>query len=96
MSDRVLEGFIRVVTHPGIYVDPDPVDAAIEVTRLLTDRTNCVRVNPGARQWDLFIDLVSSTGAVGNSVPDAWLAALAIESAPNGSPGTGDSPASPA
>lgn len=80
MSKRVVEGFIRIVTHPGIYPEPDPVAGAVEFAESLVDQSNCVRVEPGPRQWELFLELVTQTGAKGNSVSDAWLAALAIES----------------
>ena len=34
----------------------------------------------GGRHWDIFTRLCDETDARGNLVPDAWLAALAIES----------------
>lgn len=80
VSERVLEGFIRVVTHPRIFADPDSIEDAIAFARSLTSRENCVRVTPGDRQWNLFLELAESTGATGNLVADTWLAALAIES----------------
>lgn len=80
MADRVVEGFIRIVTHPGAFKKPAPVTAAVEFAEELTGRSNCVRVRPGERQWGLFLELVVATDATGNSVSDAWLAALAIES----------------
>ncbi|MFI5265845.1 MAG: PIN domain-containing protein, partial [Chloroflexota bacterium] len=35
---------------------------------------------PGPRHWDIFTSLCTRAGATGNLVPDAYLAALAIES----------------
>jgi len=80
MANRVIEGFIRIVTHPGAFKKPAPTAVAIEFAEVLTSRENCVRVDPGKRQWEIFIDLLRKTDASGNAVPDAWLAALAIES----------------
>ena len=80
ISDRVLEGFIRIVTHPRAFANPDPLGDAIAFVEGLTSRTNCVHVNPGVRQWKLFLELATLTNAAGNSVADTWLAALAIES----------------
>ncbi len=80
IADRVLEGFIRVVTHPGGFQNPDTVEAAVEFTEALSSASNCVRVKPAERQWDLFLELAAATGPAGNAVSDAWLAALAIES----------------
>jgi predicted nucleic acid-binding protein len=39
-----------------------------------------VRVEPGPRHWDIFARLCTQNRARGNLVPDAYLAALAIES----------------
>ncbi len=80
MSQRVLEGFIRVVTHPRVFNKPTRLGAAVEFVASLAGRENCVRISPGARQWGLFLDLAKETEAAGNAVADAWLAALAIES----------------
>lgn len=80
MADRVLEGFIRVVTHPGGFPNPDPVEDAVEFAEAVSSPPNCVRIKPGDRQWDLFLELAATTSAAGNAVSDAWLAALAIES----------------
>lgn len=79
MADRVMEGFVRITTHPRIFNIPSPVEAALEFCATLTGRENCVRVNPGPRHWGLFLDLALATNATGNDVADAWLAALAIE-----------------
>ena len=80
VADRVIEGFVRIVTHPGGFDHPEPAPSALEFVEMLLSRDNCVRVNPGPLQWEIFVNLVRETGAVGNSVSDAWLAALAIES----------------
>lgn len=40
----------------------------------------CTVKPPGPRHWKLFTDLCRRAGAKGNLVPDAYLAALAIES----------------
>lgn len=80
LSELVLSGFIRIVTHPRIYKVPTTLDDALRVVGRLRDQPNCVVVNPGARHWEIFIRLCRSVGAKGNLVPDAFLAALAIES----------------
>jgi toxin-antitoxin system PIN domain toxin len=80
LCERVLEGFLRVVTHPQIFDAPDSIESAIEYVEDLTDRENCVIITPGARQWSIFLRLAADAGATGNAVSDSWLAALAIES----------------
>jgi toxin-antitoxin system PIN domain toxin len=80
VSDHVLAGFLRVVTHPRVFHPPAPLDAALAFAHAFRDRPNAVPVQPGARHWGIFTRLCESADARGNLVPDAWLAALAIES----------------
>jgi uncharacterized protein len=80
ISDLVLSGFLRVVTHPRVFDPLSPLNEALTFTGDLRTRPNCVRVVPGPRHWDLFVSLCRRGGAYGNLVPDAYLAALAIES----------------
>lgn len=80
MSDLLLSGFLRVVTHPRIFQEPTPLEVALTFVREVRDRPNCVLVSPGARHWDIFTNLCNVAGARGNLIPDAYLAALAIES----------------
>lgn len=80
MSDLVLSGFVRVVTHPRVFSPPSPLEAALEFAEQVRGQPNCVPITPGARHWDIFAGLCSAAGVKGNLVPDAYLAALAIES----------------
>ena len=80
ISDLVLSGFVRVVTHPRIFNPPSPLIDALAFTAALRTRPNCVPIAPGPRHWDLFASLCRRADARGNLVPDAYLAALAIES----------------
>jgi uncharacterized protein len=80
LSDLVLSGFLRVVTHPRIFRTPTPMPRAIEFANALRDAPGCTRVEPGERHWELFERLCRLAGVRGNLVPDAWFAALAIES----------------
>lgn len=80
MVSIVLSGFLRTVTHPRVFPMPTPLDAALEFTEKLTSSQACLMVNPGPRHWDIFVSLCRAADARGNLVPDAYLAALAIES----------------
>lgn len=80
MADLVLSGFLRVVTHPRVFSPPSPLSDALAFASALRERPNCVPVAPGPRHWALFASLCDRTGARGNLIPDAYLAALAIES----------------
>ncbi len=79
MSDLVLSGFLRVVTHPRVFSPPSPIGHALDFAAALRDHPNCTRVTPGARHWEIFARLCREAGVKGNLVPDAFLAALAIE-----------------
>ena len=80
VSDHVLAGFLRVATHPRVFHPPAPLEAALGFAAAFSDRPNAARVAPGGRHWEIFTRLCRDAGARGNLVPDAWLAALAIES----------------
>lgn len=80
MSDLVLSGFLRIVTHPRVFRDPTPLDTALAFAAEVRDRPNCVSVSPGERHWEIFVRLCRAVGARGSLIPDAYLAALAIES----------------
>jgi hypothetical protein len=79
VSPLVLSGFLRVVTHPRVFTEPSSVDHALSFARALLDAGGAVTVEPGPRHWSIFQDLCRRTDARGNLVPDAYLAALAIE-----------------
>lgn len=80
MSELVLSGFLRVVTHPQIFRTPTPIGTALEFVRAVVDAPTCVRVRPGPRHLGLFEQLCLDVGATGNTIPDAYHAALAVES----------------
>jgi hypothetical protein len=80
VSDLVLSGFVRVVTHPRIFSPPEPLEAALGFASGLKSRANVVPVAPGGRHWSIFERLCREGGVRGSLVADAYLAALAIES----------------
>jgi toxin-antitoxin system PIN domain toxin len=79
VADLVLSSFLRIATHPRIFNPPTPLDAALAFAAALRGQPNCALVAPGPRHWEIFTQLCRETGATGNLVPDAYLAALAIE-----------------
>ena len=80
VSDLVLVGFLRIVTHRRIFEKPTSFETARSFTEEIRSAPNCVLVRPGPRHWEIFVRLCKDAGAKGNLVPDAYLAALAIES----------------
>ena len=80
MSDLVLSDFVRVVTHPRVFDPPSTIEQALAFVDDVRNQPNCVPVSPGPRHWSVFAKLCRTAGVKGNLVPDAYLAALAIES----------------
>lgn len=79
VCDLALSGFLRIVTHPKVFVDPSPLDAALAFANQIREQSNCVVIVAGERHWSIFNQLISTVRAKGNLVPDAYFAALAIE-----------------
>lgn len=79
MADLVLSGFVRIVTHPKIFDTPLPVEDALTAAEAIRQRPNCVTLQPSPRHWSIFTDLCRRTRAKGNHIPDAFLAALALD-----------------
>ena len=80
VSDQILSGFLRIATHPRIFHPPAPIEAVLGFANAFRTQPNAVTITPGMRHWDIFQRLCREVGAKGNLVPDAWFAALAIES----------------
>jgi hypothetical protein len=80
LSDQVLSGCLRVLTHPRVFAKPSSVAEALAFAEALRAAPNRVRVEPGERHWAIFCKLCREVNARGNLIPDAWYAALAIES----------------
>jgi toxin-antitoxin system PIN domain toxin len=80
ISDLVLSGFLRIVTHTAIFNPPSTIGDALDFCKEVRDQPHCVHISPGPRHWEIFTSLCAENGVKGNLVPDAYLAALAIES----------------
>jgi toxin-antitoxin system PIN domain toxin len=80
VSELVLSGLLRIVTHPKVFKQPTPLTEAATFANMLRTQPNAVKVAPGSRHWDIFTRLCRESGAKGNLVADAYLAAMAIES----------------
>jgi uncharacterized protein len=80
VPDLVFSGFLRVVTHPRIFDPPTDLRVAIRFVETLRESANHVSIGPGPGHWAIFTRLVQGSGCRGNLIPDAFLAAIAIES----------------
>lgn len=79
VSELVLSGFIRVVTHPKVFAKPSTLAQALEFAEQVRDQPNAMLIEPGERHWSIFRRLCTEAKVKGNLVPDAYFAALAIE-----------------
>lgn len=80
MSPHVLASVVRICTHPRIFAQPSGMAETLEYCRALLTPANATIIVPGDRHWPLFERLCIDSKAIGNLVPDAWNAALAMES----------------
>jgi toxin-antitoxin system PIN domain toxin len=79
LPDVVTSAFIRIATHPRTYIPPTPINIALDFVEALLARANCFRIEPGPRHWGIFTGLCRSLQLRGVLIPDAYLAAIAIE-----------------
>lgn len=70
----VASGYLRVVTHPKVFAQPTPIDAAVAFLDAIMDSPG-VSMPPVGREWSALRRLCLDGGLRGNLVPDAWIAA---------------------
>lgn len=79
VSEAVLASVVRIATHARVYKEPTPPTVALAFCEAVLAAPSAVPVRPGPRHWPLFASMVMAAGARGNTIPDAYLAALALE-----------------
>lgn len=79
VAEQVLASMVRIVTNPRVFVSPSAPAHATEFADALLGSPAVSVVRPGPRHWTIFADLVSTHRLRGNDVPDAYLAAIALE-----------------
>lgn len=79
VPELVGSGFLRIVTNLRVYEEPSSPEDALDFLDALYAAPAALRIRPGERHWTIFTDLVRTSGARANLVPDAHLAALALE-----------------
>ena len=79
LSELVLSGVLRVLTHARVFQPPTPSDAAVEFVDALLAQPGCITLRPGDGHWRIFRGMAVSLRLTGNRLPDAYHAALAIE-----------------
>lgn len=79
LTDAVLGGTLRVLTHPRVFDPPTSLDVALRQVDALRDAAGVVRVVPGPRHWETVARLCREADARGNLVAYAQHAAVAVE-----------------
>ena len=69
----VAAGFLRLVTHPKVFVQPTPMKDALRFIERLLVLPN-VDIPELGREWPILRQLCSEKAITGNGVSDAWIA----------------------
>ncbi|MHB1301483.1 MAG: TA system VapC family ribonuclease toxin [Burkholderiales bacterium] len=72
----VASGFLRLVTHPKVFIVPTPIGEALKFLRAVLDSPGVVMLSLG-NEWGEFERLCATHDLAGNAIPDAWIAACA-------------------
>ena len=78
-SELVLSGFLRVVTHPRVFEMPSKLSSAVHFVNQIREANHAVCLAPGPMHWKIFLQCIEQIDALGNDIPDAYHAALAME-----------------
>jgi uncharacterized protein len=79
VPDPVAGAVVRLLTNRRMFFEPTPVPDAFAYLRTLREQPRHIRLAPGPGHLDIFEELCRTGDATGDLVPDAQLAALAIE-----------------
>ncbi len=80
LSPEVLSAVIRITTHRKVFAKASTLAEVIDFSEALLGLPNREVIQPGEQHWAIFVRLCRDVEARGKLVPDAWFAALAIES----------------
>jgi uncharacterized protein len=79
LSERVLEGFLRMVSNRRIFQPISSTQDAFRFIDALLQLPNCILVRPGPQHGSIFRELRQRERVHGSRIADAAHAALAIE-----------------
>jgi len=77
LQPMVIASFLRLVTHPRIFIEPTPIPDALRFVDALLTAPGVERAELGA-EWPTLRKLCTDKALAANDIPDAWLAAAAI------------------
>ena len=79
----VIMAFLRISTNSRIYANPLSPDQSLDVVDSWLSQPSAVIVDPGVGHLATLRTLLSHTGAGGNLINDAHIAALAVDNRAN-------------
>ena len=79
VSDAVLTGALRVLTHHRVFDPPATLEDAAGALSELLGQPGMVVLRPLPGFWEVVVDLARAAGAHGNLVADAAHAAVAVQ-----------------
>lgn len=71
--------FLRVVTHPRVFHPPAPLELALSDLKVLLAAPSLVLLSETERHFQVTESLIRRSGATGNLIHDAHIAALCLE-----------------
>jgi toxin-antitoxin system PIN domain toxin len=79
ISTLALSALVRITTNRRVFPDASTHPEVFGFCENLLSQPHCQIIEPRERHWDIFKRLCVETNTRGNTVTDAWYAALAIE-----------------
>lgn len=80
LQPMVIASFLRLVTHPRIFIQPTPMSEALRFVDALLSAPGVEQPALGA-EWPDLRRLCADKALAANDVPDAWLAAAVMHQA---------------
>lgn len=78
VPDHTWVGFLRIVTNSRIFAEPAPLTQALAFLEAVSGNS-AYRAAPALGGWSGFAGLAVEARVSGNLVPDAYLAAVALQ-----------------
>lgn len=75
----VVASFLRIVTHPKIFLVPTPMPDAVKFVDAIVNAAG-VKMGQHGTEWPKLRELCLDKSLLGNALPDAWLASATLES----------------
>jgi toxin-antitoxin system PIN domain toxin len=78
LQPMVVASFLRLATHPRIFVNPTPIEEAVRFIDVLLTAPG-VEMRTLGEEWHHFRDINIGNKLSANTIADAWLAAAVIQ-----------------